>query len=831
MGTFFTNLLTGSIPATFSNLQSLTELDLSYNSFTGTIPDSISKLENITYLWLLRNQLSGSIPDTLSNLKSVFSLNLGYNSLTGSIPDSISKLTTLGAFYLHFNNLTGSILAGIGNLPRLTDLTLAYNNFTGTIPDSMSKLTNLRTLSVQQNGLSGSIEPAISSRQNLLIFNFNRNHFTGSIPSTISHMSSLTFLGLANNSFTGTIPDSILKLPNLGILYLNGNKLSGSIPATTGNLTVLTSLNLADNSLSGSIPDSIGKLLTLASLYLNGNKLSGSIPTTIGNLQLLNNLNLSANSLIDSIPSTIGRLSNLAYLNLDLNSLSGSIPESLGRLANLKELHLANNSLTGNIPGSIGNLVQLSILDLNESEVTCPPDYTPCVAKQRLQSAFCRKCPSFCTTCAKAAPPPPTAPSAPAESPSPSSSSASSLSPGASASQSGGGLSAGAIAGIAVAAVASLLGLLLIGMLLLRRPAQGEATVVKKGEDAAPQRDIEGLAGSVAASHCTEYSLEEVMAATSNWSDDNRLSSGAFGDVYKGVSPRDGTTAWAVKRAKLLDADFQKEVRQMADKNHPHLVRLLGFAAGGDMRTRLEQVLIYEFVPNGDLEMWISTKSHFQLSLKQRLDILLGAARGLEYLHSFGLVHRDIKPANVLLRADMQAKIADFGLVKALEGSTAGTTRVMGTPGYLDPIYSRTSKATTATDVYSFGVLILVVLRGRSPTAAADGESKHILAWVEACLASDSPTRLKDLSMDAPDDAVLRLAQLALSCSAECTASRPSMASIANELQGIRNEVVGKVELSAAIKVDEQVQQLKGSLSTDAHLQCIDNLLQANSFE
>ncbi|CAI5999149.1 unnamed protein product [Closterium sp. NIES-65] len=198
-----------------------------------------------------------------------------------------------------------------------------------------------------------------------------------------------------------------------------------------------------------------------------------------------------------------------------------------------------------------------------------------------------------------------------------------------------------------------------------------------------------GLAGSVAASHCTEYSLEEVLTATSNWASENQLRLGSFGDVYFFEAPS-------------------------------------------------------------------------CLTLKQQLDILIGAARGLEYLHSFGLVHRDIKPANILLGAKMQAKIADFGLVREEEGSTVGTTRVMGTPGY-----------------------------------------------VEACISSDTQTSLKDLSMDAPDHAVLCLAKLALSCTVERGAYRPSMAGIANELLAIRNEVMGTEELSAAIKVDMQALNLK----------------------
>ncbi|CAI7836012.1 unnamed protein product [Closterium sp. NIES-54] len=212
----------------------------------------------------------------------------------------------------------------------------------------------------------------------------------------------------------------------------------------------------------------------------------------------------------------------------------------------------------------------------------------------------------------------------------------------------------------------------------------------------------------------------------------------------------------------------------MADKNHPNIVRLLGFVVGGDMRTRPEQILIYEFVPNGDLDNWIGPKAPAPLSLKQRLDILIGIARGFEYLHSFGIVHRDIKPANILITDDMQAKIADFGLLRMGEGTTVGTTRIMGTPGYVDPVYLRTSKATTASDVYS----------------------------------------LKHPTMDAPGDAVLRLTELAVSCTVERTASRPSMAHIANELQAAREEVVGKDELSAAVKVDAQVQKMKDSFAS-----------------
>ncbi|GJP47232.1 hypothetical protein CLOM_g6444 [Closterium sp. NIES-68] len=534
-------------------------------------------------------------------------------------------------------------------------------------------------------------------------------------------------------------------------------------------MVVLMNLNMSGNHLKGSIPTTLGSMGSLKFLYMNDNQLTGSIPGFINPMNLTE-LVLSGNQLSGLIPPSIHSCEQLQRLWLDNNSLSGILPYSLEVMSQLTSLRINDTSLNGTLPTFLGSFSSLDSLNISGTNLTCPPDYTACGPTQSPKTAFCRTCPSFCSTCAT-----------------------NSSSPSSSESSEGGGVSVGVIIGIAVAAGVILL--LLIATLLY---------FVHK-----MQQNKRALGTSLAAAHCTEFSLAEVLKATNNWSEDNQLGSGAFGDVYKGVSPRDGTTVWAVKRAKLIDVDFQREILQMADKNHPNIVRLLGFAVGGDVRSKIEQILIYEFVSNGDLHKWIDRDASNPLSFKQRLDILIGIARGFEYLHSFNIVHRDIKPANILITADMQAKIADFGLVRAGEGTTVGSTRIMGTPGYLDPVYSRTSLATSASDVYSFGVLMLVVLTGEAPIIESAGETRQITSWASECVTLGDLGSLTDSNVEAPGDAVLRLTQLAISCTVERTASRPSMAHIANQLKAIREEVAGKDELSAAVKVDAQVQEMK----------------------
>ncbi|CAI7903580.1 unnamed protein product, partial [Closterium sp. NIES-53] len=552
----------------------------------------------------------------------------------------------------------------------------------------------------------------------------------------------LTYMGLK-----GHLPDTLGNLTSLTRLSLGSNALMGPIPSTFGSLSNLQKLSLGQNMLAGSIPSTFVNLTNLSYLSLGFNVyMNGSFPEYIGSLEMLEDLDVASLRLTGSIPSTIGRLTKLTTLDIFATRMNGTIPDSIGKLINLTGFHISGTNFSGHLPPSMGSLTNLFALKLDGTSLTCPPSGTSCEVQQHLHSAFCKTCPDFCSTCIA---PPPAPPSAANPAPAPS--------------QSQGGLSTAAIAGIAVAAVAALLLAVLVGALLWRRHSQAKAVsraapaseedskaVVLENTEAAFAAAAAAAAATAAvgsgeegvvvkleaaqADVCGEYSLEDMAAATGDWAERNRIGSGSFGDVYRGVNPHGGSEVWAVKRARVLTNDFQREVREMASKHHPNLVRLLGYCIAFDPATRtMEQVLVYEFMPNHDLDAWIAPGAATPLSLRQRVDILTGVAKGLQYLHDFGIVHRDIKPANILLSATMQAKIADFGLVKLSGGTAAGTTvaatRVMGTPGFVDPAYCKSHKATPMADVYSFGVVMLVVITGRKAVQEAEDGHVNLKQW------------------------------------------------------------------------------------------------------
>ncbi|KAK4754605.1 hypothetical protein SAY87_002709 [Trapa incisa] len=217
----------------------------------------------------------------------------------------------------------------------------------------------------------------------------------------------------------------------------------------------------------------------------------------------------------------------------------------------------------------------------------------------------------------------------------------------------------------------------------------------------------------------SDFTYEELAAATDGFSESNLLGQGGYGYVHKGVLPNGKEIA--VKCLKVGsgqgDKEFQAEVDIISRVHHRHLVSLVGYCMADNQR-----ILIYEFLPNNTLEYHLHDrgKDGPTLDWPTRLQIALGSAKGLAYLHEDchpTIIHRDIKSANILLDFNYEAKVSDFGLAKlSSDGHTHVSTRVMGTFGYLAPEYAASGKLTEKSDTFSFGVMLLELITGRRPT-------------------------------------------------------------------------------------------------------------------
>ncbi|KAG6772535.1 hypothetical protein POTOM_023948 [Populus tomentosa] len=820
------NRLSGQIPDEIGDCSSLQDLDLSFNEINGDIPFSISKLKQLELLVLKNNQLIGPIPLTLSQIPNLKVLDLAQNRLSGEIPrllywnevlqylglrgnnlvgtlsPDMCQLTGLWFFDVKNNSLTGKIPENIGNCTSFQVLDLSFNQLTGEIPFNIGflqiatlyvlamhlylvyrlsfngRISSLSTIlttdcdarSLQGNQLTGKIPPVIGLMQALAVLDLSCNMLSGPIPPILGNLTYTEKLYLHGNQLTGSIPPELGNMTKLHYLELNDNQLTGNIPPELGKLTDLYDLNVANNHLEGPIPDNLSSCTNLNSLNVHGNNLNGTIPRALRRLESMTNLNLSSNNIQGPIPIELSRISNLDTLDISNNKISGSIPSSLGYLEHILKLNLSRNQLTGFIPAEFGNL--RSVMEINVSYNNLAGVIPTSNNFSRFSPDSFIGNPGLCGYWLNS----PCHDSHPAERAT---------------------ISKAAILGIALGALVILL-MILVAACCPHNPAPfPDGSLDKPGIffllllSYLGVENYAWLLTHVFVEQAVSYSTpklvilhmnmalhvyEDIMRMTENLSEKYIIGHGASSTVYKCVLKN--CRPVAIKRLyshyPQCLKEFETELETVGSIKHRNLVSLQGYSLSPS-----GNLLFYDYMENGSL--W----DHFHGPMKKkkldwdtRLRIALGAAQGLAYLHhdcSPRIIHRDVKSSNILLDKDFEAHLTDFGIAKRLCVSKSHTsTYIMGTIGYIDPEYARTSRLTEKSDVYSYGIVLLELLTGRK---AVDNECNlHHLILSKTANNEVMETVDPEITATCKDlGAVKKVFQLALLCTKRQPTDRPTM--------------------------------------------------------
>ncbi|KAF5955533.1 hypothetical protein HYC85_008389 [Camellia sinensis] len=754
------NEVSGRIPEEISHLTKLQILNLAGNNLSGPIPPSIANISSLTNLNLGTNTLSGAIPGDLSRLRNLKFLDLTINNLTGTVPPSIYNMSSLVYLALASNDLWGNLPSDVGvTLPNLLGFNFCLNKFTGTIPGSLHNLTNIQIIRMAHNLLHGTVPPGLGNLPDLRMYNIGFNRIVSSgdnglnFLSLLTNSTRLTFLAIDGNLLEGIIPESVGNLSKvLGKLYMGGNRIRGSIPSSIGCLSGLALLNLNYNSISGKIPREVGQLEELLKLGLAGNKISGKIPNSIGDLKKLIEIDLSGNELVGSIPTSFGNFQDLLSLDLSSNKLNGSIPREILNLPSLStHLNLSKNFLSGPLPQEIGILDSVVSIDLSDNHLSGPiPDSIgKCKSLEELfmvDNLFSGCIPNTFVEVK--------------------------------------GLqtldiSNNNLSGSIPSDLQKLRALQVLNLSF--NNLEGEVPIGGVFSNLSKVH-LEGLCLAIslifylrksqakikASSESFErphqmVSYNDLRLATGNFNQENLLGKGSFGSVYKG-NLREGSPI----AVKVLDVErtgswksFLAECAALRSVRHRNLVKLITSCSSIDFKNLEFLALVYEFMSNGSLEDWIRGKRRHTngdgLNIVERLNVAIDVACVVNYLHHENgaqVVHCDLKPSNILLDEDMTAKVGDFGLAKLLisrtrdQSSISSTRGVKGSVGYitsrfifseltqyttilLKQEYGLGEKPSTAGDVYSYGITLLELFTGKTPTDEIFTGGLSLKEWVK----------------------------------------------------------------------------------------------------
>ncbi|XP_072961941.1 probable LRR receptor-like serine/threonine-protein kinase At1g56130 isoform X1 [Typha angustifolia] len=870
------NSLSGPIPKELGKLQNLISLGLGTNNFIGSIPPEFGNLTSLEQLYLSSSGLSGDLPSTLSRLKRMRILWALDNDFTGKIPDFIGSWTNMTDLRFQGNSFQGPIPSSLSNLVKLTSLRIGDIINGSSSLAFISNLTSLSTLILRNSKISDTI-PNFATFTSLQKLDLSFNNITGQLPQPLFNLSSLVYLFLGNNSLSGSLP--VQKSTSLVNIDLSYNQLSGSFPswASQNNLQLNLVANnfmidssnsrylLLFNSLCkiSSIRLLLSILFNFAVLsdsglpsglnclqrdtpcnrgspiyYSFGIKCGGNrtITASDGTVYEVDNATLTSASYYVTDPtkwgvSSVGSFADSPVNNYIINSSSqfqNTLDSELFQTARLSPsslryygLGLQNGNYTVKLQfaetafpdsrtwKSVGRKVfdiyiqgDLKVKDFDirkeaggKSFTAVVKNFTAPVINNFLEVHFFWAGKGTCCV--------PTqgyyGPSISAISVSPFdfTPTVPNKEPSTSSTKSKAGLVAGVVAGVVV------LGLLtVVGIFIWRQ---------KKRRQEKDDKELLELVGRP-----DVFSYAELRAATEGFVQSNILGKGGFGTVFKGKLS-DGRTV-AVKQLSVTSSQgksqFVAEIAAISAVQHRNLVKLYGCCIEGNKR-----LLVYEYLENKSLDQAIFGNSNLHVDWPTRFEICLGVARGLVYLHedsSVRIVHRDVKASNILLDADLNPKISDFGLAKLYDDKkTHISTRIAGTIGYLAPEYAMRGHLTEKADVFSYGVVALEILCGR-PNSDSDlsQDKMYLLEWAWQLYESKCALQMVDAKLQSYDkEEATRVIGVALLCTQASPLQRPSMSRVVAMLTG--DIEVSEVKTRPSYLTEWQFKEITSSFASD----------------
>ncbi|CAF1865755.1 unnamed protein product [Brassica oleracea var. botrytis] len=549
----------------------------------------------------------------------------------------------------------------------------------------------------------------------------------------------------------------------------------------------VTRLEYRSRYLAGTISPVIGMLSELKELTLSNNKLVGGLLLDVLNCKKLEVLDVRNNRLSGQIPGNFSGLINLRIINLSSNKFSGNL-NFLKNLRSLESLSVANNLFSGKIPEPVVSFHNLWFFDFSEnrllegpvpvmSKIKISPYQTRHILAETPSTNSTKKPNNTTTTKATGSPPKDEKKKKKKKK-----------------KKNKRKKVVAWILGFIVVGIGGIISGVIFRLILKARRGPEKplsptifSLLIKRAEDLAFLENEESLA-----------SLK-------------LIGKGGCGEVFKAKLPGSNGKIIAVKRVtqpcksatELIDEEsrflnrymmqIRSEIITVGHIRHRNLLPLLAHVP------RLEcHFLVYEYMKNGSLQDILTEVSggNKELTWPARHKLALGIAAGLEYLHMESkprIIHRDLKPANVLLDDDMEARITDFGLARAMPDAVTHitTSKLSGTVGYIAPEYHQTLKFTDKCDIYSFGVILGVLVIGKLPSDEffhrTDGMS--LIKWMRKVLTSENPSLAIDpkLMEQGFDEQMLLVLKIACYCTLDDPKQRPNSRDVKTMLSQIKH--------------------------------------------